>query len=279
MSRLRAIARKICSHAAVAGLLALGALPAGAADEPLTLSLVSHEYPPLMTNTLPYGGLLTRIVSEAFAVTGISLTTEYVPNNRAISGLMMGIYDGSYGWAHSPERDQKLLYSSNAIYTFRMVFFQRRGQEYPWRTLSDLHSFRIGATLGDHYSDEFSTLEAAGTLHVDYANDDTSNMKKLLLGRIDLFPMEETSGQFLLKGILSPEEQAKISFQNNAIWTVPTYFVIRRSYPKAKEIIERFDRGYRQLAQSGELARLIDETMAAAVKSLPPPPKDDAHHH
>lgn len=279
MSSLHAIACRIRSQAALFGLLLFSVLPARAADEPLSLSLVAHEYPPLMTHNLPYGGLLTRIVTEAFAVTGISPTIEYVPNNRAISGLMMGIYDGSYGWSHSPDRDQKLLYSSNAIYTFRMVFFQRRGKEYPWQTLSDLHSYRIGATLGDHYSDEFSALEAAGTLHVDYANDDASNMKKLMVGRIDLFPMEEASGQFLVKGIFSPEDQNKISFQNNAIWTVPTYFVIRRSYPKAKEIIERFDRGYRQLVQSGELAKLIDETMTAAVKSLPPPPKEDAHRH
>ncbi|HSY28439.1 MAG TPA: ABC transporter substrate-binding protein, partial [Burkholderiaceae bacterium] len=161
-------------------------------------------------------------------------------------------------------------------YTFRMVFFQRRDTEYPGKTLADLRPYQIGATLGDHYSNEFSELEAAGILHVDYANDDTSNMRKLLLGRIDLFPMEETSGQFLVKEIFPSAEQGKISFQDNAIWTVPTYFVIRRGYPKAKEIIERFDRGYHQLAQSGELSKLIDETLAAVYKSLPPA-KGDAH--
>jgi polar amino acid transport system substrate-binding protein len=279
MNSLHAFVCRISSQAITCGLLLFSTLNAQAADEPLTLSLAGHEYPPLMTSTLPYGGLLTRIVTEALAVTGISLKIEYVPNNRAIGGLMMGIYDGSFGWAHSPERDQKLLYSSNSIYTFRMVFFQRRNQQYPWTNLADLHSYRIGATLGDHYSDEFSALEAKGVLHVDYANDDSSNMKKLMVGRIDLFPMEETSGEFLVKGLFPQEEQSKIVFQSNAIWTVPTYFVIRRDYPKAKEIIERFDRGYRQLAQSGELARLMDETMAAAVKSLPPPKKEDAPRH
>jgi polar amino acid transport system substrate-binding protein len=251
-------------------LLLFSSLPAIAVEPPLTVSLVVHEYPPLIARNLPYGGLLTRIITESFALVGVKPSIEYVPNNRAIGGLMMGIYDGSYGWAHAPDRDEKLLYSSKPIYTFRMVFFQRRDTEYPWKTLADLRPYQIGATLGDHYSNEFSALEAAGTLHVDYANDDTSNMRKLMIGRIDLFPMEETSGQFLVKEIFPPEEQEKIGFQDNAIWTVPTYFVIRRSYPKAKEIIERFDRGYHQLAQSGELSKLIDETLAAAYKSLPP---------
>jgi polar amino acid transport system substrate-binding protein len=262
-----ALTGKLLRHAAAFGWLLLSALSAKAADPPLTVSLAAHEYPPLIGQNLPFGGLLTRIVNESFAATGAKTAIEFVPNNRAISGVMMGIYDGSYGWAHAPDRDQKLMYSSNAIYTFRMVFFQRRGQEYPWQSLSDLRSARIGATLGDHYSNEFSALEAAGKLHVDYANDDASNMKKLILGRIDLLPMEETSGQFLINEIFTPAERDKLSFQNNTIAIVPTYLVIRRSYPKAKEVIDRFDRGYLQLEKSGELHKLIDETLAAIFKS------------
>jgi polar amino acid transport system substrate-binding protein len=273
-----ALTGKIHRHAAAFAwiLLLFLAIPVSAAEAPLTVSMAVHEYPPLIGQNLPFGGLLTRIVNEAFAVTGAKTTIEYVPNNRAISGVMMGIYDGSYGWAHASDRDQKLLYSSNAIYTFRMVFFQRRGREYPWQSLADLRSVKIGATLGDHYSNEFSALETAGTLHVDYANDDTSNMKKLILGRIDMFPMEETSGQYLLNENFSPSEREKISFQNSTIAIVPTYLVIRRGYPKAKEIIDRFDRGFSQLEKSGELRKLIDETLAAIFKSQPAA-KEDVH--
>jgi polar amino acid transport system substrate-binding protein len=257
-------------------LFALPVNSAGAIDAPLTVSMAVHEYPPLIGQNLPFGGLLTRIVNEAFAVTGTKTAIEYVPNNRAISGVMMGIYDGSYGWAHAPDRDQKLMYSSNAIYTFRMVFFQRHGEQYPWQVLADLRSPRIGATLGNHYSNEFSMLEAAGTLRVDYANDDVSNMKKLILGRIDLFPMEETSGQYLINEAFTPAEREKLSFQNNTIAIVPTYLVIRRGHPKAKEIIDRFDRGFIQLEKSGELHKIIDETLAAIFKAQLPA-KEDVH--
>jgi polar amino acid transport system substrate-binding protein len=269
---------KISLHAIAFAWLLLASLAAGAADTPLTVSMAVHEYPPLIGQNLPFGGLLTRIVNESFAVTGAKTAIEYVPNNRAISGVMLGIYDGSYGWAHAADRDQKLLYSNNAIYTFRMVFFQRRNQEYPWQSLADLRSVRIGATLGNHYSNEFSALETAGTLHVDYANDDVSNMKKLLLDRIDMFPMEETSGQYLLNEFFTPIEREKLSFQNNTIAIVPTYLVIRKGYPKAKEIIDRFDRGYSQLEKSGELRKLVDETLAAIFKSLPPA-KEGVHSH
>ena len=276
MISLHEISFRIQCQALGFGFLLYSIVSVCAAEEPMTLTLAAHDYPPLIAQNRPYGGLLTRIVTESFAIEGVKLHVEYVPNNRSIAGVMAGIYTGSYGWAHSPDRDKKMLYSSDPIYTFRMVFFQRRGGEYPWKSLADLSQYRIGATLGNHYSDEFSALEAAGTLHVDNATDDKTNLIKLLRNRIDLFPMEETCGQFLIKEIFTPTDQQKIDYQTGAIWSVPTYVVIRRDYPNAKEIIDRFDRGFRQLGQNGKLAKLIKETLDAVSKT-DPPTQDNAH--
>lgn len=229
------------------------------ADEPLSVRLTYMEYPPLIGEKLPYGGILTHIVNEALKLEDVSPIFEYVPNNRAITGVMMGMYDGGYGWSHSPERDQKLLYSTNSIYEFHIVLFHRRGVEYPWKTMTDLSKYRFGATLGDHYSDEFSDLTARGVLQVEDAATDLANMKKLLIGRIDLFPMEEEAGKQLLAASFSPSEQQRLTYQTTPFSIIPSYFVIRRTYPHAREIIERFDRGYRRLQESGRLPRLIEE--------------------
>jgi polar amino acid transport system substrate-binding protein len=98
------------------------AQPAGAAER-LSLTLTTHDYPPFMGQGLPHGGLLTRLVFEAFKLAEVDVEFEHVSSNRAITGVVRGIYDGSFGWAHTAERDRKLLYSNNSIYTFRMVFF------------------------------------------------------------------------------------------------------------------------------------------------------------
>ena len=46
---------------------------------------------------------------------------------------------------------------------------------------------------------KFSDLIAAGKLKIDPAPSDISNFKKLLLGRIDIFPIDQDVGQYFLK--------------------------------------------------------------------------------
>jgi len=92
-------------------------------------------------------------------------------------------------------------------------------------------------------------------------------MRKLLAGRIDLFPMEEEAGQFLVLGNFPAENQAKISFQSDAFSTIPVYVVIRRDLPHAAELIERFDRGFQLLKDDGELDQLFNETREAVRKA------------
>ncbi len=243
------------------------------ATEHLSINLTLHDYPPFMGQGLPYEGLLTRVVVEAFNAADVAVSIEHVSSNRAITGVMMGLYDGGFGWAHTPERDQKLLYSESSIYTFRMVFFQRRGHEVAWKTLADLGRYQIGATLGDHYSEEFSALRASNKLRVQEAASDLSNMRKLLLGRIDLFPMEEEAGRMLIQTQLTPAEQARLSVQPTPIATIPTYLVIRRTLPHARELLQRFEQGYRQLQDSGQLARLLGETRKALLESTQAAPE------
>lgn len=259
--------RRMCLLALLLGPLVMA--PGSAqADAPLSVTLTVHDYPPFIGMDLPYGGLLTRVVVEAFKAADVSVKFERVSSNRAITGVMMGLYDGGFGWAHTPERDRKLLYSETSIYTFRMVFFQRRDMQVDWNTLADLSKYQIGTTLGDHYSDEFSALHAKHLLRVQEAAGDLNNMRKLLLGRIDLFPMEEEAGKMLIQTSLTPAEQARLSYQSKAISAVPTYLVLRRDLPNARELLDRFEQGYRQLQESGQLARMQAETRKALLTAV-----------
>jgi len=233
-------------------------LPQAFSQEHLKITLTEQEYPPLISYETQVGGLLTDMVRASFKLRGVDVTFAAVPNNRAITGLMQGLYDGSYGWTHSAERDEKLLYSSKPIYFLKIVFFQRSNEEYKWEHLTDLNAYNIGVTQGNHYSDEFSDLIAAGKLKIDPAPSDISNFKKLLLGRIDIFPIDQDVGQYFLKNNFSIEDQRRIKSQGKAISIVPVYLVVRRTLPHAKEFISRFDQGFQQLSESGQLEKMIE---------------------
>ena len=243
-------------------------ISAAQAEEHLTISLAANDYPPLIAQGEPGGGSLTRLVVEAFSRADVEAKITYVPNNRAISGVMMGLYDASYGWAHAQERDRKLLYSSTPIYTFRMVFFERRSVGITWKSLAELAPYKIGATLGDHYSDEFSALQAAGKLHIDFAHDDLANMRKLLIGRVDLFAMEENAGRTLIRENFAPADQEKLAAQMKAIATIPSFLVVNRDNPRANELIARFERGLHLLMQSGDLGKVLGDGDLAGYKTL-----------
>ncbi len=227
------------------------------AEERMKITLTDEEYPPLSMGSVENPGLLTNIVRESFKLANVDVDFVVVPNNRAIAGLLRGLYDGSYGWAHTPDRDAKLLYSSKPIYSMRMVFFQKNNGEISWNSLQDLGQYKIGVTLGNFYSEEFTALSSSGKLFTDSANTDATNFKKLLLGRIQLFPIDQDVGQYLLKKYFNEQERKQIIFQSKPVSVVPVYFVVRRDLKQAKEFCDRFDRGYQQLVSSGQLEKLM----------------------
>ncbi len=202
------------------------------------------EYPPFKDQGQPNGGPLTEIVVEAFKARHIDTVVEWVPNNRAIIGVMSGRFDGSFGWAHSPERDEALLFSSKPIYTYRMVFVQRSAEMHNWATLEDLAHLRIGITRGNFYSQAFAQLQADKVLTTEEAVGDSNNLMKLLKNRIDLFPLEASVARHLIAKTLAVDEQPQLLVQDKSFWTVPIYFVISKKASHARELMNEFDAGY-----------------------------------
>jgi polar amino acid transport system substrate-binding protein len=233
---------------------ALCALNAHAAP-PLRIAI--GEYPPFKLQSEPGGGALTEIVVESLKVRGIDSVIERVPNNRAIVMTMAGNYDASFGWAHNAERDEALLFSSKPIYDYRMVFVQRAGETVDWATLADLGSKRIGVTRGNFYSQPFADLEAQNRLTTDPGNDDLSGLKKLLLKRVDLFPLEASVARFMIDTKLEPSERPQLQVPDKSFWGVPIFFVISKKIPNAQELMNEFDKGYAELQRSKRLDALV----------------------
>jgi polar amino acid transport system substrate-binding protein len=226
------------------------------AAPPEMVRLGIGEYPPFKVEAEPGGGPLTEIVVEAFKAAGVRSSVEWVPNNRAIAGVMSGRYDGSFGWARSAEREESLLFSSRPIHSYRMVFVQRAGESRDWASLSDLGQWRLGVTRGNFYSQPFADLQAQGVLAVDEAVDDVNNLKKLVYKRIDMFPLEESVARYLIANKLDPGEAPLLQVQTKSFWTVPIHFVVSKKVDNAQGIMEAFDAGYRELQRTRRLDAL-----------------------
>jgi len=63
-----------------------------------TIRLSNGEFLPYLSEDLKYYGVLSRIVSEAFALEDIEVKYWFFPWGRAIAVAENGAWDGSLGW-------------------------------------------------------------------------------------------------------------------------------------------------------------------------------------
>ncbi|MFC7420375.1 substrate-binding periplasmic protein [Iodobacter arcticus] len=229
------------------------------ANDSIKIRLSNQEWAPYMGKGLADYGIFSRLVFEAFARENVQVTFEFYPNNRTLEVARKGVLDGSFGWAISAERQKNLLYT-DPVLSANMVFFERVNSKRPWKKLSDLKDSRIGITLGNYYSDEFSQLEKQKILKTDAAADDLTGFRKLIAGHIDLFPIDIEVGQYLLQQNFSAEKREQVTWQKKAFWIAPMHVVIWNKHPRGKELIARFNSGLKKLKSSGDFQKITDET-------------------
>jgi polar amino acid transport system substrate-binding protein len=246
----------------LACLLLAPVLTCLAAPPPMDVTLSNDEYPPYLSQNLPWYGLLSRVVTEAFALENVKVHYVFYPNNRCLESARTGLADGSLGWAVTPERLKDLKYT-DPVMTLNMVFFQRSGRTIPWQKLSDLAPYRIGVTVGNTYSTEFDGLASSKVLHTESSSDDLASFRMLLANHVDLFPIDSEVGNMLLMGNFHPDQRDQMVAQTRAFWTAEVHVVIWRKLRKGDELIRRFNLGLQQLRKSGEYDRVLSETRKA----------------
>lgn len=220
------------------------------AAAPLSITLANAEWPPYIGETLPEHGLLSHLVVAAFEREGVQVRQLFVPNNRVLTGVRSGAYDGSYGWTQTVERARDMLFSE-PLFTSRFVFYEHRAAPHPWRELGDLKGLNIGVTQGNYHGDVFEGMRAAGVLNVAAASSDVVNFRKLLAGHIDLFADDEVVGRSVLAQLFPGMQSKALAAQNHTLVSFPLYLVISRQNPQAQELIARFNRGLAALKASG----------------------------
>ncbi len=161
--------------------------------QPLTFSTI--DYPPLMGSR---GGIMTDVVSAAFATQGMAVDYNIVPMAR-IARLILEGEDtpvvGSLDWFHINRGDQ--VVHSVKIYSASLHFFYLKkrfpkGLEY--QSLEELLPYHIGYIHGGSLIPMF---RRAG-LKMQLVNDLTQNVKKSYAQRIDMFAAIELSGWELI---------------------------------------------------------------------------------
>lgn len=234
-------------------------LPAPTATQANTIRLTNGEWPPYMSEELPYYGLASRIVSEAFALKGIKVEYGFFPWARALQLAQNGDWDGSVMWNESAERDQ-YFYFSTPVFEERDVFFHLKSYAFDWKEIKDLAGIHIGGTIDYDYGKAFMQAEQANQISVERVSADDQNFKKLLAGRIDIFPVDLEVGLSILHKSFTPEEMAQITYHPLPVNVVDNCLILSKKVARNKELVTLFNAGLDELKASGRLQQIINES-------------------
>ncbi|HJU49371.1 MAG TPA: transporter substrate-binding domain-containing protein [Pseudogulbenkiania sp.] len=218
-----------------------------------TLTLLSTEYPPYTSPSLPQQGIATAITVEAFRRSGYQVVIQYRPWARALYEAREGSSDGVVGLWHSKEREAFLAYSQPLVDNV-VGFYARADQRHDVRRLSRLRSLTIGVVRGYLIP---PNVEAA-RLRTEAAIDDEANLRKLAAGRVDLALIDKGVASYLLRYRL-PEQSGRLVWLEPRVYSLPLYVGFSRRVPGWEQYLADFNAGLAAMHKDGSLERLKRE--------------------
>jgi polar amino acid transport system substrate-binding protein len=231
-------------------LLSISATRASAAE---TIEITTGEYAPWTSESLKHGGFSTHVITEAFKLEGYDVNFTFYPWKRVYDAAKDGKrFHASAWWYTSEERARDFHYSAPLLVDSTVFFYIKDNPIPDWETLDDLKGRRIGATAGYTYTPEFWEAAKSKRLNIQEASSDELNFKKLLKGRIDMFPTSDLVGQKLLKEKFGPEESVKVAFHPRPLFAAPGHLLFSRQLENGEELMSIFNRGLMKLRDSGQ---------------------------
>jgi polar amino acid transport system substrate-binding protein len=225
-----------------------------------TVRLAIMEYPPLIGEKLDGYGIEPTIVTAAFREIGVDVEYIFFPPARAFKAAEEGVYDGTVGWVWSEERAKEFDYSE-PIFTAPLLLFHLKEFPFDWEKMDDLKGIPIGITVKNYYGPKFHRAMDGGILTVDESSKDIVQFDKLLRHRIKLYPMNHYTGYYLIKEKFTPEQAALFTHHPRPLKTSVYHVLFSRAVKENDSLIKRFNRGLRQLKESGEYDRIIKAHM------------------
>ena len=217
-----------------------------------TINITTGEYAPWTSENLKHLGFSSHVISEAFKLEGYKVNFTLYPWKRVYEAAKSGDrFQASSWWYFSEERATEFYYSEPLLVD-STVFFHLKDSVMPdWKSLHDLKGKRIGATAGYTYTPEFWEAAKSGSLDIEEASTDELNFKKLLKGRIDMFPTSDLVGQKLLKERFRTAEAESVTFHPNPLLSSPGHLLFSKKLPNGNELVSLFNRGLVKLRESG----------------------------
>ncbi len=242
-------------------LLALGcaSLALNVAAQKPTLQIATGELPPYSTASRPDNGIALSIVQEAFQTQGYDVHYIFLPWSRALAEAKVGKWDGTAYWGKKPVHEASFLISDSVL-TEQWVFIHRKELSFDWRTLDDLRPYRVAMVRDYTYTPALWAMAKSGELRVEHLSDDIAALKLLLLGRVDVLPLERNVACELLRRHFTAAEAARLTPHPKLMTDAfTTHLMLPRTRIESEARMKDFNRGLAQLKATSAYPKLLSQ--------------------
>lgn len=210
------------------------------------LTVVTLEFSPYVSETLPNNGWAWEVAETAFESQGYQASLWIVPWARAVSMTRQGQVDALYLANINDERRDWAVFSE-PIGEEISVAFKHRNRHVRFEALSDLARYSIGALRDAHVTNR---MRQAG-LTVHSVSELEQGFDMLYHGRLDLLVTDRYVGQHLLNTLLPPPYADRIDHAEKPIDANRLHLAVSRNVPDHLKIREDFNRGLQEIRETG----------------------------
>lgn len=218
------------------------------------IAMAIGDWPPYTAKKNSGENIVEKLVAEAFKLEGIEVELKYYPWQRVYVDVTKGKSVGSFPWVKNPQREKEVLFSTDSIMNLKEVFVYRKDSTFDWKIHDDLKKFRIGGTVGYNH---VKMLQEHGVT-VQKATKDEQNLKKVMAGKLDAFPIDFMVGKQLIKELFG-DNGAQLTFHEKPLIKNAAHVIFTRSNPNSKTLDAKFSEGMKKLKESGRYDEIMNE--------------------
>ncbi len=223
-----------------------------------TIVVATGDWPPTLGKDLKHGGYANHMLKLSFETQGIKTKFLFLSWKRSMEVTRRGEYHLTNYWYCSEKRKKDFL-CGNAILHTNYSFFHLKSTKFDWKNYNDLKKYKIGLTSSYTYTDEFVKMINDGELNGEWVSTDIQNFGKLLLGRIDIFPMFDLVGNYMLKIELSPEQIGRITVHPKPLILDTVHPLFPKSRSDSKKLLKLYNKGLEIVISKGLLQKYKDK--------------------
>lgn len=215
---------------------------------------VTFHYPPLEYEDENGNarGAFVEIVSKIMENLGHDIRIEVLPWTRALKMVRKGEADAIFTAYKNKERETFLDYTEQALFPQPVYFYKKKGASVTFTgDLSLLMDKKIGVLSTISYGHKFDEFKSNFIL--ERGNKLEHNFKKLIAGRIDLVPSDQTVAERVIAKMEAFDKIVRIPVQLDS---VPSYIAFTKK-KKLSLLKKQFDQEIIKMKNSGEFSRIL----------------------